>query len=107
MACLQLVQNAVARLLTGTKRRHCITTVLSTLYWLPVHYMIQYKSVLFVFKDLQEIPNLYLKKTWTEWKTSIIKGKEQNKDRKIQFRFIYRVPNKLSEDALYSKVKTL
>ena len=47
---LQLVQNAAARLLTGTRRRDHITPVLSTLHWLPVRFRITFKVLLFVFK---------------------------------------------------------
>lgn len=35
---LQLVQNAAARLLTGTRKREHITPVLASLHWLPVHF---------------------------------------------------------------------
>lgn len=49
---LQIVQNAAARLLTGTKKREHITPVLSSLHWLPVKFRINFKILLFVFKSL-------------------------------------------------------
>ena len=48
---LQLVQNAAARLLTGTKKREHITPVLRSLHWLPVRYRIDFKILLFVYTN--------------------------------------------------------
>ena len=39
---LQLVQNAAARLLTGTKKREHIILVLASLHWLPVWFRIDF-----------------------------------------------------------------
>jgi len=36
MLCLQAVQNATARLFTGTRRRDHITSILRQLHWWPV-----------------------------------------------------------------------
>lgn len=52
LAGLQLVQNAAARLMTGTKKRDHITPALAALHWLTVHYRIQCKVALFIFKTL-------------------------------------------------------
>lgn len=49
---LQLVQNAAARLLTGTRKREHITPVLASLHWLPVSFRINFKILLMVFKCL-------------------------------------------------------
>ena len=49
---LQLVQNAAAYLLPGTRRREPITPILASLHWLPVLSRIEFKVVLFVFKAL-------------------------------------------------------
>lgn len=57
---LQLVQNAAARLLTGTRRRDHITPVLSSLHWLPVVFRIQFKMLLLVFKSLHNLAPSYL-----------------------------------------------
>ena len=48
---LQLIQNAAARLLTGTRRFDHISPVLASLHWLPVHFRIHFKILLFVFKS--------------------------------------------------------
>lgn len=47
-----MVQNAAARLLTVTKKHDHITLVLASLQWLPVHFTIQFKILLIVFKAL-------------------------------------------------------
>ena len=51
---LQLVQNAAARLLTGTRKREHITPVLASLHWLPVKFRIDFKILLYVFKALPQ-----------------------------------------------------
>ena len=57
---LQMVQNAAARMLTGTKKREHITPVLAQLHWLPVKYRIDFKILLFVFKAVNgSAPPLY------------------------------------------------
>ena len=50
---LQSVQNAVARLITGTRRRDHITPVLHSLHWLPVRRRIEYKMAVLVYKALR------------------------------------------------------
>ena len=49
---LQFIQNAAARLLTGTKRSDHISPILAALDWLPVSFRIFFKILLLVFKDL-------------------------------------------------------
>jgi len=46
---LQPVQNAAARLVTGTRRRDHITPVLRQLHWLPVRQRVDFKLVLLVY----------------------------------------------------------
>lgn len=57
---LQLVQNAAARLLTGTKKREHITPVLCSLHWLPVKFRIDFKILLVVFKALHNLSPNYI-----------------------------------------------
>ena len=57
---LQLVQNAAARLLTGTKKTEHISPVLAQLHWLPVKYRIYFKTLLFVFKALNGLAPPYI-----------------------------------------------
>lgn len=57
---LQIVQNAAARLLTGTGRRVSITPVLADLHWLPVKYRIQFKILLLTFRTINNIAPSYL-----------------------------------------------
>ncbi len=52
LARLQLVQNAAAHLLTGARQREHITPILASLHWLPVHFRVHFKILLFVFKSL-------------------------------------------------------
>lgn len=49
---LQLVQNAAARLLTGTPKFVSIKKGIKQLHWLPVKQRIQFKSLCTVFKAL-------------------------------------------------------
>lgn len=49
------MQNAAASFLTGTGRRQNITPVSFKLHCLPVHFQIQFKVLLFVFKSLSAL----------------------------------------------------
>uniref|UniRef100_A0A8C1LY92 Reverse transcriptase domain-containing protein n=1 Tax=Cyprinus carpio TaxID=7962 RepID=A0A8C1LY92_CYPCA len=57
---LQRVQNAAARLLTGTRKRDHITPILVSLHWLPVRFRIDFKILLLVFKSLNNTAPKYL-----------------------------------------------
>ncbi len=57
---LQRIQNAAARLLTGTRSREQISPVLASLHWLPVHFRINFKILVFVFKSLNGVAPKYL-----------------------------------------------
>ena len=58
--CLQSVQNAAARLVTGAGRREHITPVLRQLHWLPVRPQIDCKVVVLVYKSLHCLAPPYL-----------------------------------------------
>ena len=49
---LQGIQNAAARLVTGTRRREHITPVLRQLHWLPVRQRVEFKLALLMHKSL-------------------------------------------------------
>ena len=55
---LQLVQNAAARLLTRAHKREHITPILASLHWLPVHFRVHFKILLFVFKYVNGVTSL-------------------------------------------------
>ncbi len=57
---LQLLQNAAARLLTGTHKWDHISPILSSLGWLPVQYRIDFKLLVFVYKSLNGLAPSYL-----------------------------------------------
>jgi len=57
---LQLVQNAAARLITGTRRTEHITPVLQSLQWLPVRQRILFKLAVLVHKCLNGRAPVYL-----------------------------------------------
>jgi len=57
---LQSVQNAAARLVTGTRRRDHITPVLRQLHWLPVRQRVDFKLALLVYKALHDSTAAYL-----------------------------------------------
>ena len=57
---LQTVQNAVARLVTGSRRRESITPHLRSLHWLPIQHRIHFKIATLVFKCLHGCAPEYL-----------------------------------------------
>ena len=57
---LQLVQNAAARLITGTRRSEHITPVLATLHWLPVSFRVDFKILLLTLKALNGLAPPYI-----------------------------------------------
>ncbi|XP_064205653.1 uncharacterized protein LOC135262574, partial [Anguilla rostrata] len=57
---LQMVQNAAARLLTGTRKHEHISPILASLHWLPIHFRIHFKIILFAFKSLSGLAPPYL-----------------------------------------------
>ena len=57
---LQLVQNAAARLVSGTHRREHITPVLFALHWLPISKRIQFKLLLLVYRCTHQHAPAYL-----------------------------------------------
>jgi len=68
IAKLQRVQNSLARVVTGRKRREHITPVLKDLHWLPVEQRIQYKVALVTHKVLATSQPHYLSKLVTAYK---------------------------------------
>ena len=58
---LQLVQNAAARLVSGTKMREHISPVLISLHWLPVKKRLRFKICTFVYKALNGLGPSYIK----------------------------------------------
>ena len=57
---LQTVQNAAARLITGSKKRDHITPILYSLHWLPVNFRIHFKILVLVFRALHEQAPSYI-----------------------------------------------
>jgi hypothetical protein len=57
---LQLVQNSLARLVTGTRKFDHLTPVLAKLHWLPVSYRITYKIAAITQKTLSSSQPAYL-----------------------------------------------
>lgn len=57
---LQYVQNAAARLVTGTRKFDHITPVLRALHWLPVRHRITFKVAVLVYKCLHGMAPSYL-----------------------------------------------
>ena len=76
---LQKLQNAAARLVTGTKRNQSITPVLYKLHWLPVSMRIQYKIALLTFKCLNDMAPSYLKQLVHRYEpTRSLRSESQN-----------------------------
>ncbi len=57
---LQLVQNAAARLLSGTRKYEPVTPVLSAMHWLPINFRIYFKIPLFLYKAHNNLAPQYL-----------------------------------------------
>lgn len=57
---LQSVQNAAARLVTGTRRCGHITPVLRQLHWLPLRQRVEFKLAVLMFKALNDLAPQYL-----------------------------------------------
>jgi len=57
---VQRLQNAAARLVTGTSKYDHITPVLSALHWLPVRQRIVYKVALLMYKCVHGLAPPYL-----------------------------------------------
>ena len=57
---MQRVQNAAARMITGTKKFDHITPVLKSLHWLPIVQRIKFKVLLLTFKALHGLAPVYL-----------------------------------------------
>jgi hypothetical protein len=62
---LQGVQNAAARLISGTRKFDHITPVLIKLHWLPVHERIQFKVLLLTHKALNGKAPVYIRELLT------------------------------------------
>ncbi len=60
IGCLQMVQNAAARLLTGSRKFDHISPILTSLHWLPVKQIIEFKILVLVFKALHGLAPAYL-----------------------------------------------
>jgi len=57
---LQRVQNAIANVITGSRRCDHITSVLADLHWLPIRYRMEYKLALIAFKSMTTQQPCYL-----------------------------------------------
>ncbi|XP_071350987.1 uncharacterized protein [Trachinotus anak] len=57
---LQLIQNAAARVLTGTRKRDHISPMLASLHWLPVKSRIEFKILLLTYKAINGQAPSYL-----------------------------------------------
>ena len=58
---LQFVQNAAARLITGTGRFEHIRPILAHLHWLPIRFWLQFKVLVMTFKALNSLGPRYVK----------------------------------------------
>ncbi len=57
---LQIVQNAAARLLTGTRKKDHISPILASLHWLAVKFRIDFKIAVYVYKALAGLAPKYI-----------------------------------------------
>ncbi len=64
---MQLIQDAVAKILTRTRTSEHITPVLRSLNWLPVTFRIDFKVLLLVYKSLNGFGPKYIADILTEF----------------------------------------
>ena len=83
IAKLQIVQNSLARVVTGTRKFDHITPVLAKLHWLPVSSRITYKISILTHKTLSTSKPCYLHSTLHRHLPSII-TRSANKNRLLQ-----------------------
>ncbi len=57
---LQMVQNSLSRVLTRTRKYDHISSVISTLHWLPIKHRIDFKILLITYKALNGLAPQYL-----------------------------------------------
>ncbi len=57
---LQMVQNAAVRVLTRTRKYDHISTIMSTMHWLPIKHRIDFKILLITYKALNGLAPQYL-----------------------------------------------
>ena len=57
---LQRIQNIVARIISGHGRYEHITPVLKSLHWLPVQQRIKFKTLVLVYKAINNLAPVYL-----------------------------------------------
>ena len=57
---LQRVQNAAARLITGTAKFSRITPMLRSLHWLPIKQRVRFKMLILVFKAINGLSPNYI-----------------------------------------------
>ena len=75
---LQRIQNTLARVVAGTKRREHITPVLKDLHWLPVEQRINYKVAVITHKLLQKKQPAYLASLVQEYQpTRVLRSASQ------------------------------
>ena len=81
---LQCVQNAAARIISGTRKYEHITPVLKKLHWLPVAKRIDFKVLLLAYKCIHGLAPDYL--------TELLEVQNAGKGLRSSKRVIFRVP---------------
>ena len=74
------MQNSVARLLTGTRKREHISPILRSLHWLPIPERIDFKLLLLTFKSLNDVAPPYMEDLLVRYRptTTLRSAKLQN-----------------------------
>ena len=76
---LKSVQNAAARLVSGSKKQDHITPILHELHWVPVEKRITYKTLLITFKCLGNLAPSYLSDLIIQYKpTQTLRSSSKN-----------------------------
>jgi len=93
LSCLQMVQNAAARLITETNRTAHLTPVLFNLHWLSVKYRIEFKILVLTFRALHGQTPQYIADMLTSYssgRTSFLRSKPPDGPQKQQKTSLFR-----------------
>jgi len=69
---LQAVQNAAARLVSGTRRRDSVSPILRSLHWLQVRRRVIFKSAVIAWKCVNGVGPTYLRELCVQWRMSVV-----------------------------------
>ena len=98
IARLQRLQNRAARIIFQVSRRHSPTLLLNSLHWLPIDRRIRFKTLLYVYKALNDLSPIYL----TDCITTHVPSREGLRSTRDTTRLVIPRNNKAIGDGSFS-----